>query len=93
MKIIGKIEKGNYIAEISSDEILKVLENAYEYKGGKYQDLPVGTEIDLSIGYKFLYDIKDLCRTFTESNNSFERSKNTVIKFTELLLDKYKEGD
>ncbi len=67
MKIIGKDENGNYIAQVSHTEIEKFLNEYY----GNMGRLKPGEEVDLGLGHDFKQDIEramNTTQTFIKDN-------------------------
>jgi hypothetical protein len=81
MKVIGKDEKGNYIAVISKTEVQKVCDKYYN----KMPDLEVGQEFDLSGGYEFRNDIKAACDKMVSVMNQFDSAKKTMFEFAVMV--------
>jgi hypothetical protein len=67
MKVIGIVDHGHYLMQVSHSEIEKHLNLYYD----KLKKLKVGDEVDLGKGYDFASDIKESMMTtrgFIEAN-------------------------
>ena len=84
MKIIGE-GRYKFIAEITGEEIRKVLDKSYtEAKPPK-----VGDEIDIASGYDFRNEIKHLTSDFLAAEKRFSNANKML---TELAIAIAKEG-
>lgn len=84
MKILGKTERtpggygDQYVAIVSLSEINAVFDKAYRER---IEKLDPGQEIDLALGADFRDQIKGACNQMTDSMKSFEKAKDTLMKF------------
>jgi hypothetical protein len=80
MKVIGK-NNNDYICIISHTEVEKVVGKYY----GNLKRLDIEETIDLGVGYDFRSDIVSTCQSMKEAMKSFERSKNTLLQFANMV--------
>lgn len=85
MKVIGLIRSGLYIAEISQEEIEKVMGKYYATP--RFSELKIGSVIDLDDGYNYRSDIQSVCRSMTESMKSFEKAQDTLLRFSNMIAE------
>lgn len=87
MKILGVTStsqyRPTYIAEISLDEINKVMNNAH---GKFYENLNAGDLVNLHIGYDFKNDIEAVCESMMAANKAFSKSHQTLQAFAEMVI-------
>lgn len=92
MKVIGQIDNETVICQISKYEIAHIfnLYSASELKENKI-DISIGKEINLAQGYKFKNEISSLCRSMKESIREFKNAYDTLMMFSELVINNIPE--
>lgn len=83
MKIIGTVETGLYICQVSHTELEKLTNKYY----GNLPKLEVGSTMDLGAGYDFRSDIQTACRNVIEANKSFGQTQDTLLKFAAMVAE------
>ena len=79
MKVIGKIENGRYICEVSHTEIEQFLDMYY----GKMKELAVGENIDLGSGYKHYEETR---MALKETQDFFKANIKNIKAITNAFL-------
>ena len=77
MKVIAKISEGQYICEVSHDELEKFMNQYY----GKMGRLSVGQEVSLGKGYDFAARIEAACKSMADAMREFDRAKAAMTGF------------
>lgn len=83
MKIIGMVENGLYICQVSHTELEKLTDKYY----GKLPKLEVGSTMDLGAGYDFRSDIQKVCHNVIEATKSFGQTQHTLLKFAAMVTE------
>jgi hypothetical protein len=83
MKVIGKDERGNYIAVIGHQEIQKVCDKYYGRD--ELKELKIGQEFDLGTGHDFRGEIRTVCQAMVDASKRFGESQKTLLVFAQMV--------
>ena len=84
MKIIGEDGNRGYIAVVSHMELEKLFDKYH----GKLNNLTIGSEVNLGLGYDFAASIKSACSSMVDATKSFERNQSAILGFAAMVADK-----
>lgn len=88
MKIIGKVDHDTYLAEVTHTELEKLANKYY----GRMDRLEVGEQVNLGAGYDFRKDITDACRSMVEAMGRFERARDSLLGFAQMVMDRCEDA-
>jgi hypothetical protein len=83
MKIIGEAGPGHYVAIVSHDELEKVFNKFYS----QLPPIKVGEHVELSMGYNYRGEIKNVCQSMQDSMKAFERARATLQQFAVMVAE------
>lgn len=87
MKVIGMVNSGTYLCEVTHDE----LEQSVDLYYGKMKALKVGDTMNLGAGHDFRGDIQHACRGLLEGVSGFSRAQRSLIAFARMVTDLHDE--
>jgi len=83
MKILGKVDSGTLLCEISISEIDKIFNDNTENILGSRFTYNAGSHIDLGKAYDFNDDIKRVLRDMKNAERSFVSAQDTLFKYAQ----------
>lgn len=91
MRIIGIAKDSGYegpyyIAEVSHEELKKVVNKASYAERDKFAPLKAGSEIDIGAGYDFRRDIAEATRKMVEAHEQFAKSTKVMHRFASMVV-------
>lgn len=92
MKIIGQTihdSQTAYVAIITKSEIEKVFNKFYRDK----VEINIGDDVKISEGHDFSRDISMTCESMLKAMKDFEKARDTLIRFANMVLVVEKEKD
>lgn len=92
MKIMGMVDSGTYLCQVSHQELCKVM-NKSSYGDGQLKPLKVGDELDLGQGHNFRNEIKVACEKLVEAHRASHRAHESLINFAELIVAQPQEQE
>lgn len=91
MKVIGKDERGNYIAVVTHRELEKVCDRYYG--NNELKELKIGQEFDLGTGHDFRSEIRTACQAMVDASKRFGDSQKTLLVFAQMVSKLPAEAD
>lgn len=83
MKVIGKDERGNYIAVVTHSELQKVCDKYYGRE--ELKELKIGEEFDLGAGYNFRNQIQSACKAMVDASSRFGECQKALFAFSQMV--------